>query len=276
MLSGCSPDSPTIKPGTCLAKEATANGRRAPDLTSVVPCTSPHRYEVYDVLDLSERTVTAAQAQSRCTTSLLRVTRYDALKVNGKSAAAGELVPALRGIEAPRYMLMPKLPGEAGHREVVCMARMTVPVQAASDDVLLLSVAKTSAFPVALRPCRAYDAERRRVDNVPCSSRHAAEMLFYFEADRALGKKFTASIVRDPTAEKFDRLDDICTKVLPQLLGNGFDQRLRGFGSVARRWTEESKTVRCDVGPKDFRATDLPPGSLVNSSGKNLKLLAVG
>lgn len=272
LLSGCSADVPQIKPGACLAKDA-AGEQPTPDLSSVVPCTSPHRFEVYDVLQLSSQQVTRARAQQRCVASLLRVTGYDKVRVNGKPAAAAGLVPALRGIRAPTYIVTPEAPGQAGRRDVVCMARMTVPVQAASDDVLLLSLAKTRDFPVALRPCRAYDSERQSISDAPCTKPHASETLFFFEADQTLGDAFVASIVRDPTAEKFDRFDDVCTKVLPTLLGEGFDKRLRGFGSVARRWTDESTTVRCEVGPVEFETNDLPPGSLVNTAKKSVELL---
>ena len=274
-LAACSADQPTIKPGTCLAKDTIDKGRSVPDLTSVVPCTSQHRYEVYDLIELPEREALTGLAQDRCTTSLLRVTGYDAMKVNGKTAADVGLVPALRGIEAPKFAIMPRTQLMAGRRQVVCTARTTVPVQSASGGGLLLAVAKTTAFPVALRACRAYNASRSAVADASCSGRHASEMLFTFEADKALGRKFVADIVRDPTAARFNQLDRICTKALPQLLGKGFDKRLRGFGSVARRWTDENKPVRCDVGPIRFRTTDLPPGSLVGTQGIRLKLVPI-
>ncbi len=271
-LAACSADRPEIEPGTCLAKETSVDGTQAPDLASAVPCTSPHRFEVYDVIAVPDRRDLAERAQQRCTSSLLRVTGYDALKVNGKTAAEIGLIPALRGIEAPKYAVMPRTPLVADRRQVVCTARTKVPVQAGGGGGLLLSVAKTSAFPVAFRPCRAYEADRRTIADVPCSSRHVSELLFLFDAEKALGRKFVAGIVRDPTAERFDQLDRVCTKALPQLLGKGFDKGLRGFGSVARQWTDTSKPVRCDVGPIEFETTDLPPGSLVGTNGIDVKL----
>ena len=163
----------------------------------------------------------------------------------------------------------------ADRRQVVCTARTKVPVQSASGGGLLLSVAKTSAFPVELRACRAYNSNRSAVADASCSGRHVSEMLFTFEADKVLGRKFVADIVRDPTAERFDQLDRVCTRALPQLLGKGFDKQLRGFGSVARRWTGVSKPVRCDVGPIRFRTTDLPPGSLVGTQEIDVKLVPI-
>lgn len=275
VASGCSNDDPAIKPGTCLAKQADDGARRAPDLTSVVPCTSPHRFEVYNVVGLPDGEDLGERAQRRCAISLLRYTGYDALKVNGKNAEAVGLGPAMRGVDAPLYAVAPRTPWQDDRRQVVCMARMNVPVQAASGDDLLLSIAKTSDFPVALRACRAYDADRRAVADAPCTRRHVSELLFTFEADKALGRKFVEAIVRDPAAERFDRLDDVCTKALPQLLGKGYDKQLRGFGSVARRWTDESKPVRCDVGPVEFRVNDLPAGSLVGTNGVNVKLVPI-
>ena len=274
-LTGCSADRPEIEPGTCLAKDAATGDRRAPDLTSVVPCTSPHRYEVYDVMDLPESEDLPRLAQERCVSSLLRVTGYDALRVNGKTAAAVGLIPALREIEAPRYLVMPRHRLVDDRRQVVCMARATVPVKAAGSGGLLLAFARTSAFPVALRACRSYAADRRTVADAPCSQRHVSELLFTFEADKAFGRKFVNNIVRNPTAERFDQLDRVCTKALPQLLGKALDMDLRGFGSVARRWTDESKPVRCDVGPVDFREMDLPPGSLVATDGLDVELRPV-
>ena len=272
-LTGCSADRPEVEPGTCLARETATGDRRAPDLTSVVPCTSEHRYEVYDVVEFSEREDIASLAQQRCRSSLLRVTGYDELRVNGKTAAAVGLVPRLRGIEAPHYLVMPRHPLLEGRRQVVCLARTKVPVKAAGGGGLLLAFARTSAFPVALRACRSYAADRRTVADAPCSDRHVSELLFIFEADKALGRKFVSDVVRDPTAERFDQLDLVCTKALPQLLGKALDKDLRGFGSVASRWTDDSTPVHCEVGPRAFRTMDLPPGSLVGKQGTPGKLM---
>jgi hypothetical protein len=273
-LVACSADDPRITAGTCLAEETPAKGRSVPDLSSVVPCTSPHRYEVYDVLDLPASDDLAQRAQDRCATSLLRVTEYASLKVNGKAAPAIDLVPALRGIQAPRFVIS-RSPLVADRRQVVCAARTTTLVKSAKNGGLLVALAKTSAFPVALRPCRAYDAKRQSIVDVPCSRRHVTERLFTFDASKALGRRFVADLVREPTAERFDQLDRICTQALPQLLGKRAVKGLRGFGSVARRWTDTSKPVRCDVGPANFRTTDLSPGSLVGTERNNVKLLPV-
>jgi hypothetical protein len=59
-----------------------------------------------------------------------------------------------------------------------------------------------------------------------------------------------------------------------QLLGPDHDAKaVRGFGSVARRWTTKNKTVRCSVGPVDFRTTDLPPGSLIGTGAEQVELI---
>jgi hypothetical protein len=273
-LAGCSSDQPAIKAGTCLARETTASGEPAPDLTSIVACTSEHRYEVYDVIQLRENRRLEELAQRRCATSLLRVTGYDNVKVNGKTAAAAGVTPALRGIEAPQFAAMPEQALVSGRRQVVCTARTTVPVRSGGTGGQLVAAAKTSAFPVALRRCRAYDEDRRNVREVSCSRRHVSELLFFFDAGKAFGRRFVADIVRAPTAEKFDQLDRACTRAASLFLGKGFDpKRLRGFGSVARRWTSEGTPVRCDVGPIEFRTTDLPPGSLVGSQDNPVKLV---
>lgn len=311
VISACSSEPAEIQPPVCARSEIRDNGKRAPDLSTVVPCTTAHRYEVFDVIDLPRGALTgsdeAAQernrddlalpselgddspqrevfekfAEERCATSLQRVTGYDSMTVNGRSAEKVRLIPALRGVLAPWYSVMPESQWLAGRRQVVCSARMARPVRAAAGDdaegrqVLLLSLAREAGFPAELRQCRGYDKDRRRVGLVPCTRRHVSEMLFFFEADRAMGKKFVARIVKAPTAARFDRLDRVCTRALPQLLGKKHDKELRGFASIERRWTKKIKTVRCDVGPVEFETHDLPPGSLVGTTNVDVRLRGV-
>jgi hypothetical protein len=302
----CANDAPEIKAGACVAKEARDLGDRVPDLTSIVPCTEPHIYEVYALVDLPPAIVRGTGpswmdsreelalpseaandsprrqayeefAEQECATALQRATGYASMRVNGKSAEAVRLIPAMRGVEAPWYTVMPEEQWRDGRHQVVCSARMKAPVagqeQHTGDDPQLLTIARTPDFPVPLRSCRGYDAERRNLAEVSCDRPHVSELLFFYEADLAMGKEFVRSIVTKPTPTKFNRLDQVCAQALPHLLGKGYDKKdLRAFGSVARRWTQQNKTVRCDVGPENFAEQDLPPGSLVGTNGVNVKL----
>ncbi len=139
---------------------------------------------------------------------------------------------------------------------------------------MLLTKVSSEAMPAAFRQCRAYDEKRREVAAAPCDEPHVDEALFYFEADRVFGKKLVASIVKRPTPKKFDRFDEVCADALSQVIGPDYDAKaVRGFGSVARRWTAKNKTVRCSVGPIDFRTTDLPPGSLIGTGAEKIELV---
>lgn len=303
-LTSCAAEGPKVKPMSCIAGESRDHGNRVPNLAYQVPCTKAHAYEVFDVIDLPssafsdtgpdnrddlaipselgddspERQVFEDFAARRCTSSLQRVTGYDALRVNGKSAAAVRLLPAMRGIQAPRYSVLPEVHWSAGHHQALCSARFTPPSPSmfgrgllqprrSPVDRPLLTLVGTDAFPASLRPCRAYDKERKNVQSVACSKKHVSETLFYFEAEKAMGRRFVAKIVADPTAARFDQLDRVCTKVLPQLLGPGYDRKKhRGFARVPQRWSESGKPVECAVGPIDFQTDDLPAGSLIDIS----------
>ena len=312
VASGCSyispeKDSPQIKPGVCVTSETQDQGDLVPELSTIVDCDKPHIYEIYDIIQLpesalagstrqelidnrddlalpseltddsEERQAFEAFAERECVTSLQRVTGYDELTLGKASAEDARIVPALRGVNAPWFTVMPEKEWLEGRREVVCSARFEEPehtesgrtpakAQTSSDARMLVTRISDNKLPVEFRQCRAYDEARREVSAAPCAEPHVDEALFYFEADGVFDTKFITSIVKQPTPKKFDRLDKVCTDALPQILGREFDPKaMRGFGSVARRWTQENKTVRCSVGRVDFRKTDLPPGSLVAS-----------
>jgi hypothetical protein len=304
---------PDIRPGICVADEIRDQGDLAPDLSSIVDCREPHVYEVYDILDIPANALAGTTRQERianrddlalpselpddsaerqafedfaeveCAASLQNVTGYDELKLRDASAKDARVVPALRGINAPWYTVMPEKEWLDGRRQIVCSARFEDPEhtgagrtpakpQISEDDRMLLTKVSDQALPVSFRECRAYDDARREVAAASCAEPHADEALFYFEADAVFDQRFIASIVRRPTPKKFDRFDEVCTGALAQLIGPDYDRKaVRGFGSVARRWTKNNKTVRCSVGAVDFRNTDLAPGSQV-SAGADAKL----
>jgi hypothetical protein len=302
LVGGCAPDVPTLHAPLCAAADARDQGSRVPDLSTAVPCSGPHIYEVYDVAtlpaaaldgsdadaqmanrddlalprvlpdDSAERVVYEDFAGRTCTSSLQRTTGYDSLTINGKSATRVGLLPALSGISAPRYSVPPERYWLAGQRQVLCSARLARPVQSATGQVLLLSRARSSDFPIQMRACRGYDAARQRIEAAPCSKPHVSETLFFFQADRAFGKEFVENLIATKDPAGFDRFDQACSQTLPALLGKNYDKQLRGFGSVPRRWTEADKTVRCEVGPVHFQTTDLPAGSLVGANNAKVAL----
>jgi hypothetical protein len=318
-LVGCTAEDPSrieLKPGVCVAKEVRDQGNPAPDLSSIVECSSPHIYEVYDIIDLPRAALTGTTRQERkdnrddlalpselsqdseqrevyeefapkaCGTSLQRVTGYDDVELKGIKAADAQILPALRGVAVRRFTVMPETEWfNNGRRQVVCSAQFVdigftgsgqPPAKATSSPTAssIISAARSSSFPVGLRQCRAYDAKREKASPSACSKPHAAEMLFYFEAEPVFGKKFVKSLSANPTAKKFNRFDAVCTQALPVLLGEDYDRtKVRGFGSVALKWTETSQLVRCDVGAIEFRDTDLGPGSLVGSGDERIELV---
>lgn len=294
-----------IKAGVCVKSEIRDQGHLVPDLASIVDCRRPHVYEVYDIIDIpagaltgttrqdridnrddlalpreladdsAEREVFEEFAEHECAASLQRVTGYDGLKLRGASAEDAQVVPALRGINAPWYTVMPEDEWLAGRRQVVCSARFEEPgntdpgrtpvkQRVSPDERMLITRVGDDAFPVEFRQCRAYDKKRRDVSASSCAEPHVDEALFSFEADAVFDKKFIASITKRPTPKKFDRFDKVCADVFPEILGSGFNaETMRGFGSVARRWTDTTKVVRCSVGRVAFHTKDLAAGSLV-------------
>ena len=286
-----------------------------PDLTSIVDCTTPHAYEVYDVIDVPKAALTGTTrgerianrddlalpselpddsterqafeefAELECAASLQRVIGFDQLELAGKKAGDARVLPVLRGINALTYSVMPEKEWLAGRRQAVCSARFEDPEhtgagrtpvqqQASSDDTMIVTKVSADALPVEFRQCRTYDENRRDVSATSCAEPHVDEVLFSFEADGVFDQEFISSITKQPTPKKFNRFDKVCADAFTQLLGPDYDAKaLRGFGGVARRWTETNKPVRCSVGAIDFRTTDLGPGSLVGTGAEKVDLI---
>lgn len=237
--------------------------------------------------DSTERQAYEEFAERECATFLQLATGYGEVRLRGATAEEAEVVPVVRGIDPLRYSVMPEEEWLEGRRQVVCSARFEDPdhtgsgrtparPRSALEDRMLITRIGESSFPLDMRQCRGYDDQRRDVGLAPCDQPHVEEGLFHFEADAVFGEKFITRITKRPTPRKFNRFDDVCTDAFAQLLGPDWDSKaLRGFGSVARRWTEEHKTVRCAVGPVRFRTTDLPAGSLIGSGAANIDLVRV-
>jgi hypothetical protein len=235
--------------------------------------------------DSTQRQAFEAFAELECGTSLQRVVGFGDLELGGKGAEDARILPVLRGVNALTYSVMPEKEWLAGRRKVVCSARFEEPEhtgpgrtpvqkQASSDDAMILTKVSDDALPVEFRLCRTYDQERREVAATSCAGPHVDEVLFYFEAGGVFDEEFISSIEKQPTPKKFNRFDKVCADAFTQLLGPDYDAKaLRGFGGVARRWTERSKPVRCSVGAVDFRTTDLGPGSLVGTGAEKVELI---
>lgn len=237
--------------------------------------------------DSEERQAYEEFAERTCTTSLQQATGFDELKLGEITAEEAGVVPALRGVDPSRYSVMPEKEWLEGRQQVVCSARFEeaestepghTPVDSKVSANFHMLIAKVGGkvLPLEFRQCRAYDEKRRDVSESSCAQPHVDEALFHFEADGVFDQKFISSIEKRPTPKKFDRFDETCTDALPQIIGREYDTKiLRGFGSVASRWTETSKTVRCSVGAIRFRTADLPPGSLVGTVAENVELVRV-
>lgn len=235
--------------------------------------------------DSTERQAFEEFAERECATSLQIVTGFDELKLGDITAEQAQVVPALRGVNTSWYTVMPEKEWLEGRQQVVCSARFEESESAepgrsradrkvSADDRLLLIKVGGAVLPLEFRQCRAYDENRREVSASSCAEPHVDEALFYFEADGVFDKKIISSIEKRPSPKKFNRFDKVCTDALPQILGPDYDSEvLRGFGSVATRWTEDRKTVRCSVGAIKFRTADLPPGSLVGTGAEKIELV---
>ena len=224
-------------------------------------------------------------AERECATSLQDVTGFVELKLGDATAEEARVVPALRGINTPWYTVMPEKEWLEGRQQVVCSARFEesgstepgrtpVAPKVSANGRMLLTKVGGAVLPSDFRPCRVYDEKRRAVSASSCAVPHVDEALFYFEADAVFDQKFISSILKKPSPKKFNRFDKVCTDALPQILGPDYDAKaVRGFGSVARRWTEDTKTVRCSVGAIKFRTRDLAPGSLVGTGAEKIELV---
>lgn len=235
--------------------------------------------------DSTERRAYEMFAERECATFLQLATGYGEVRLRGANAEEAEVIPVVRGIDPLRYTVMPEEEWLEGRRQVVCSARFEDPdhtgpgrtpvrPRSAIEDRMLITRIGEPSFPLDMRQCRAYDDKRRDVALAPCDQPHVEEGLFHFDADGVFGEKFITGITKRPTPRKFDRFDGVCTDAFAQLLGPDWDSKaLRGFGSVARRWTKVHKTVRCAVGPVKFRTTDLPAGSLIGTGAENIDLV---
>ena len=235
--------------------------------------------------DSEERQAYEEFAERKCTTSLQQATGFDELKLGEATAEEAGVVPTLRGVDPARYSVMPEKEWLEGRQQVVCSARFEeaestepghtpVDSKVSANFHMLITKVGGKVLPLEFRQCRAYDEKRREVSLSSCAEPHVDEALFYFEADGVYDRKVISGIEKRPTPKKFDRFDETCTNALPQILGPNYDSTvLRGFGSVATQWTEDSKTVRCSVGAIKFRTSDLPPGSLVGAGAKNVELV---
>src|SRR5688500_12693911 len=56
-------DPEPIKPGVCVTDETRDQGHLVPDLSSVVDCSKPHVYEVYDIIDLPRDMLSRSSAR---------------------------------------------------------------------------------------------------------------------------------------------------------------------------------------------------------------------
>ena len=111
-------------------------------------------------------------AAKECATSLQRVTGYDELKLRDTSAEDAQVVPALRGINAPWYSVMPEKEWLEGRRQVLCSARFEDPEhtdpgrtpakpQTSPDDTMIVTTIGAESLAIEFRLCRAYDEKRR-------------------------------------------------------------------------------------------------------------------
>lgn len=308
VLAGCTQPDDEVRPGTalgrrtCIAKEISDNGDKAPDLSSHVPCTTPHIFEILDIADVPESSLNGrtraerlanrsdlagtagetfrsatynAVAGDACERALRHVTGYDKLTVGGVDAETAELIPELNGADAPWFTLMPEDRWVAGQTQFICSARFRVPdgtstlpidpakPLASTDGQPVISKIRSSAFPLSLRVCAPLGISFA----TSCAEKHQVEGLVDYNVATVFPPSFIKSVKPGHlTARQQKRFDHACDELLPKLLGKNYDaSTMRARGVPLDEWKDPVKMANCEVVSSDD-GKDLPPGSLVSAA----------
>ena len=228
-----------------------------------------------------------------CRAALTTATGYDGIAVDGVDAKEAGLMPLLGGQIQPLWFnVMPKEQWLEGKRQVICSARYTEPAPKDFDEDYpedlptkpvssenskpLLAAASSSSFPVVFRWCTTWDEKEKNV-NVGCDKQHYSENLFQFNAIEVLDQDFVNKIKpKKATDAEYKELDRVCAKTLPQVMSKDFDQdgaKVRSQGFPGFQWTDDYKTVVCDLVSVDSKTTDLGPGALAWTDARDVKLV---
>lgn len=323
LLAGCSTGDdrePVVAPGTCIAKHANDNGDTVPDLTTAVPCSKPHTFEITAVFNLPASTLTGetdaqrlanrrdlasanapakpspqraafdAFALEKCLPAMQKVSGLSAITVDGKSAVQARVNSALRYVNLDWHSVTPAKAWLDGKRQMICSSRFTSeqagtakvsPKPMASlNDKPIVPTLLTRQFKPEWRQCGSYDAEGTYA-NVDCSVQHFEELAFTFDGKAVFGRAFVEGFdIKSTDDAVYARLDQACADGLSDYLAPGWDQKvLKARGDIGREgWGTKGANfypVLCKVVPQDSKTYDLPAGSLVDATGKNLKLVRI-
>jgi hypothetical protein len=317
--AGCSGEEPAIKAGTCIGKEIKDTGDAVPDLSSVVPCSEPHAYEITALIDLPAAALTGSSDSEKranradlaapvapkkpspqrvaydefvltaCAKAMQRRTGLDAIAVGGKSALEAGVTVPLRHITLDWHSVTPEKEWLDGKRQVVCSSRLTADqdgkgngntkAMASPHGKPIVPTLLTPTFPPNWRHCHTFDADENPVP-VDCSKQHFSELAFSFHAEAVLGNKYVQAFDLDAAGDAdYAKLDALCAGALKYYLAPNWDRNvLKAYADpVVEGWGSDAgeSFVMCKVSPREAQEFDLPGGSLVDATGKGLKLVPV-
>lgn len=257
--------------GQCVAREVIDQGDGTPDLTSVVPCTEPHLYEVTGVVPVPKRLLdeSSEKASLARRNAFARVSddpkgwdsqlvrAIDCDKAMRETTGIADIpLPRREAREAIRPVVANMLawrnvaPAELwakGEKVVICSYRFGAEkptLHRSPDQEPLLSHLLTPAFPVELRECVGDDE-----DNGSCAYPHGFETLLDLDLDKLLGDR------RD-TLNRGELL--VVTDAICDALWSAVGGPVRGLDTFPFP-SDDERTASCMVSPKE-KGADLPPG----------------
>lgn len=254
-----------VHAGECFAKEVADLDDVGPNFDSKVACTSPHIYEVADVIAVPSRFLRGTNDKARlanraalgsfdqestsaadelhafaaesCGPVALREAGISHTRVAGKSLAEVGAQLSFGGAQM-WFNLSSRKAWLAGQHQVVCSVRYMKYTRSAADaePAPIRSASRhpafydflTSDFPEARRQCVMFDTQLRYSLN-PCTAQHYGEMFFSYDAKRAFGERFVSGLDPDDLTERAsEKLSDPCFNALSSLIGDNYSAKLSG------------------------------------------------
>ena len=220
-----------------------------------------------------------------CSNHLWSAMGVDAKGIRSGRARLSEIgaYPATSGVSY-RYTLMPDPEWSKGNHALICFAEFRDPSedqeQAAPTPVSsynLKTIAGrflTSHFPSERRQCLVLSDENAdEYETGACTDAHEAEIILTYNARLAFGSRFVEEAIRaDGKDDKIlDRIDKVCSDILPKVLARSIDSELYVWGWSAFESFDPSDpytdltyySVECQLWPSDEDLV-FAPGTVVH------------
>ena len=227
----------------------------------------------------------AHHANATCSTQLWRAMGVDAESIRSGRVRLSEIgaYPAVSGI-AYRFTLTPEPAWSKGEHRLICFAEFRDPSEdqgaaapASVSSYNLKTIAGrflTSHFPSERRQCLVLSDENAdEYETGACTDAHEAEIILTYNARLAFGSRFVEEAIRaDGKDDKIlDRIDKVCSDILPKVLARSIDSELYVWGWSAFESFDPSDpytdltyySVECQLWPSDEDLV-FAPGTVVH------------